>query len=119
MRLVNWRRKQGLTLEKLAQLVGEKSTEMVRRHCLPPHHPDHRVPRKSIIRRYYLLSGGKVTANDFHDFPVLPRAAAKSARRGASGGRSRAKAGLQAAARLSAAASSNRKGKARGQEARR
>lgn len=64
MTLDEYRRQEGLSLEKLGENIGV-SEETARRYCLPEDHPMSRMPNRELLRTIYKVSGGQVTPNDF------------------------------------------------------
>lgn len=63
--LDTWRRDQGLDYQQLAGRLMVNH-ETASRYC-----KGRRIPARDIMRRIYVLTGGKVTANDFYGLPSV------------------------------------------------
>lgn len=61
MKLDDWLKASGVTVENFAEDIGHKP-QTVYRYIL-----GHRLPKKETFRKIFLATGGKVTPNDFLD----------------------------------------------------
>ena len=66
VRLGEWRRSAGLTLDAMGNRLGV-GPETVRRY-----ESGQRIPSRQHMARIYLATGGAVAPNDFYDLPALP-----------------------------------------------
>jgi predicted transcriptional regulator len=64
MTLEEFRKEEGLSLEKLGLLIGV-SEETARRYCLPETDSMSRFPNRRTLRTIYTITRGRVTPNDF------------------------------------------------------
>lgn len=65
MKLVTWRKSNGLSQPQLAERLGLKSRVSVARY------ERGRIPEKNVLERIIELTGGRVTANDWFDVPEV------------------------------------------------
>ncbi len=65
MKLESWRIKEGLSIQDLAERIGE-SYETTRRYITGC-----RRPQAAQMTKIYVVTGGAVTPNDFHELPDL------------------------------------------------
>lgn len=73
MTLDDWRLDQGLSYNRLAEMLStanqEVKVETVRRWCLPEDAPLARMPDREMLRRIFTVTGGAVGPNDFVGLP--------------------------------------------------
>lgn len=67
MRLRDYRKIKGLTLNQVAESIGVKSRMTISRYEREPSDPNFRMPDRDVMKRIAAWSAGAVTPNDFYD----------------------------------------------------
>jgi len=65
MTYAEWVKSERLTWEQVAGLIGAANASVARKYSLGV------IPRRTTMQRIYVVSGGRVTPNDFYALPPL------------------------------------------------
>lgn len=69
-----FRRELNLTYAELGARYGQ-TAQAAYRHCLSPADDRQQIPRRAEMLRIFVMSGGRITPNDFYELPALEAAA--------------------------------------------